>query len=109
MVPWLDDYEAGVDGIMTSVRKQPTEAVRFRRVLQKNPDLVHGSLFPETDEDILAAIILRFLNDNIFQTALYGADLRCTEMINSMEQLMRTAVTPKRGQFSTENLAPHQL
>lgn len=100
MDPWLDDYEAGIEALATSARKQSGEAAKFRKTLQKYPDLVHGCMFPETDEDIIVAIIMRYLNDHIFQKVLYGSAQQYTEMVSFIETQMQTAVEPKRGTFA---------
>lgn len=98
MEPWLDDYEAGIEALATSVRKQSGEASKFKKALHKHPDLVHACLFPETDEDIIAGIIMRFLNDHIFQKVLYGSAQNYTEMVSFIETQMQTSVEPKRGE-----------
>ncbi|KAH6606693.1 hypothetical protein Trco_005846 [Trichoderma cornu-damae] len=100
MDPWLDDYEAGVEALATSARKQSGEAAKFKRTLHKYPDLVHGCMFPETDEDIVVAIILRFLNDHIFQKVLYGSVQNYIEMVSFLETQMQSAVEPKRDLFA---------
>ncbi|KAL7911168.1 hypothetical protein GGI35DRAFT_446700 [Trichoderma velutinum] len=100
MEPWLDDYEAGIEALATSVRKQSGEAAKFKKTLHKHPDLVHACLFPETDEDIIAAIIMRFLNDHIFQKVLYGSAQNYTEMVSFIETQMQTSVEPKRDLFA---------
>ncbi|KAH0490468.1 hypothetical protein TgHK011_001935 [Trichoderma gracile] len=100
MDPWLDDYEAGIEALTTSARKQSGEAAKFRKTLQKYPDLVHGCMFPETDEDIIVAIIMRYLNDHIFQKVLYGSAQQYTEMVSFIETQMQTAVEPKRDLFA---------
>ncbi|KAL6787810.1 hypothetical protein J3E68DRAFT_417200 [Trichoderma sp. SZMC 28012] len=100
MEPWLDDYEAGIEALATSVRKQSGEASKFKKALHKHPDLVHACLFPETDEDIIAGIIMRFLNDHIFQKVLYGSAQNYTEMVSFIETQMQTSVEPKRDLFA---------
>lgn len=97
MDPWLDDHEEGVEGVMTIAKKRPSDANRFKRVLHQYPDLVHGSMFPETDEDILASVIMRFLHDNIFQAILYGSIQQYVEIISFLENSMQMSVEPKRG------------
>ncbi|PNP54209.1 hypothetical protein THARTR1_05416 [Trichoderma harzianum] len=100
MEPWLDDYEAGIEALAASVRKQSGEASKFKKALHKHPDLVHACLFPETDEDIIAALIMRFLNDHIFQKVLYSSAQNYTEMVSFIETQMQTSVEPKRDLFA---------
>lgn len=107
MEPWLDDYEAGVEALAIAARKQSGEVAKFKRTLHKYPDLVHGSLFPETDEDIIAAIIMRFLNDHIFQKVLYGSAQSYTEILSFIETQMQSSVEPKRGKLRLRNPEKH--
>ncbi|KAL7934901.1 hypothetical protein V8C35DRAFT_300130 [Trichoderma chlorosporum] len=100
MEPWLDDYDAGIEALATSVRKQSGEASKFKKTVHKYPDLVHACLFPETDEDIIVSIIMRFLNDHIFQKVLYGSAQNYTEMVSFIETQMQTSVEPKRDLFA---------
>ncbi|GFP52623.1 hypothetical protein TASIC1_0001077500 [Trichoderma asperellum] len=97
---WLDDYEAGVEALATHARKNSGEVTKFKKVVHKYPDLIHGCMFPETDEDIIVAIIMRFLNDHIFQKVLYGSAATYTEMVSFIETQMQTAVEPKRDLFA---------
>lgn len=100
MEKWTEDYEEGLEGVMTIARKRPSDATRFKRTLHQYPDLVHGSMFPETDEDIIASIIMRFLHDHIFQSILYGSIQNYVEVVSFIENHMQMSVEPKRGMFS---------
>lgn len=99
MEPFVDDYEVGVTEIMTMARKRPIEAARFKKTLKQYPDLVNGSGYPETDEDIVVAVIMRYLHDHIFQKILYGEVQNYTQMISFLENNMQSVVEPKRGKF----------
>lgn len=103
---WLDDYESGVEALATQVRKNTGEAAKFKKVVHKYPDLIHGCMFPETDEDIIVAIIMRYLNDHIFQKVLYGSAGNYTDMVSFIETQMQTAVEPKRGNVSSNLQRP---
>lgn len=95
MGQWLDDR--GIDGLLGSAKKRPVDAKRFKQILYQYSDLVHGSSFPETDEDIITSVIMRYLHDNIFQTVLYGSIGRYVEVISFIENEMQMSVEPKRG------------
>ncbi|KAF4461316.1 hypothetical protein FALBO_11891 [Fusarium albosuccineum] len=103
MDPWLEDHDEGVEAMLAAARKRVTEANKFKRVLHQYPDLVHGSGFPETDEDIVTSIIMRFLHDNIFQTVLYGAIHNYVEVVSFIENNMQASVEPKRDLFSVRS------
>ncbi|KAF4452482.1 hypothetical protein F53441_4687 [Fusarium austroafricanum] len=100
MEPWLEDYNGGVDALLNNAKKRGVDAVRFRNVLYQYPDLTHGSNFPETDEDIITSVIMRFLHDNIFQSILYGAIPKYVEHICFIENHMQASVEPKRDLFA---------
>ncbi|KAM0249120.1 hypothetical protein ACHAP5_003060 [Fusarium lateritium] len=100
MDPWLEDYKDGVEALMNNAKKRAVDANRFRKILYQYPDLTNGSMFPETDEDIIASIIMRFLHDNIFQSVLYGSIPRYVELISFIENQMQASVEPKRDLFS---------
>lgn len=97
MDPWLEDHTEGVEALLSAARKRTVEANNFRRAIHQHPDLVHGSSFPETDEDIIASIILRFLHDHIFQAVLYGTLGHYIDNISFIENHMQMSVQPKRG------------
>ncbi|KAK1250514.1 hypothetical protein MKX08_010517 [Trichoderma sp. CBMAI-0020] len=97
---WLDDYEAGAEALASHARKNAQEVARLKKVVHKHPDLIHGCMFPETDEDIIVAVIMRFLNDHIFQKVLYGSASNYTDMVSFIETQMQTAVEPKRDLFA---------
>jgi hypothetical protein len=97
MDPWLEDYKDGVEALMNNAKKRAVDANRFRKVLYQYPDLTNGSMFPETDEDIIASVIMRFLHDKIFQSVLYGSIPRYVELISFIENQMQASVEPKRG------------
>ncbi|KAM0426956.1 hypothetical protein ACHAPT_007854 [Fusarium lateritium] len=103
MDPWLEDHKEGADALLSVSRKRAPEANKFKRVLHQYPDLVHGSCFPETDEDIIASMILRYLHDNIFQTVLYGAIHNYVEVVSFIENNMQMSVEPKRDLFSVRS------
>ncbi|KAF5021425.1 hypothetical protein F66182_6519 [Fusarium sp. NRRL 66182] len=100
MDPWLENHDEGVEAMRTSAKKRLVDANRFKRVLHQYPDLVHGCSFPETDEDVITSVIVRFLHDNIFQSVLYGAIHHHAEVISFIENQMQASVEPKRDLFS---------
>jgi hypothetical protein len=82
---------------MGTAKRRPADTARFKAALQSHPDLVHATMYPETDEDILIAIIMRFINQHIFQQIMYGAADYHTDVFNFVETNMHSTVEPKRG------------
>lgn len=102
MAPLLDNHAKGVDELLTNSRKRPTEAHKLKHAIQTHADLVHGTMFPETDEDVIISIIMRFLNDSIFQKILYGSCASFVESLSFIEMALQNTVEPKRGERCTD-------
>ncbi|KAK2000893.1 hypothetical protein LX36DRAFT_629787 [Colletotrichum falcatum] len=100
MDPILDVHDQAVEDLLVIARRKPTDALRLKRTMHMYPDLVRGSTFPETDEDIVVAIIMRFLNDNIFQKVLYGSIADYVEVLSFVETALQNQVEPKRDLFA---------
>ncbi|KAH7250090.1 uncharacterized protein BKA55DRAFT_594251 [Fusarium redolens] len=80
MNPWLEDCEDGAHAFLNHVKRRITDANRFKSALNKYPDLMNGLNFPETDEDIVTSLIMRYLHARIFQSVLYGAMPRSPQL-----------------------------
>ncbi|KAF4776503.1 hypothetical protein HER10_EVM0006644 [Colletotrichum scovillei] len=100
MDPYLDDHEKGVEDLMTAARRRPSDALKLKQVIHQYPDLVHGAVFPETDEDIIIATIMRFINENIFQNIMYGSIANYVEVLSFVETALQNHVDPKRDLFA---------
>lgn len=98
MGPFLENPSEGVEEVLGVARKRPTDCMRIKRTIQSYPDLVHGCMWPETDEDILISIIMRYIHDNIFQRILYGSIANYVEVLSFIESSLQTHVDPKRGE-----------
>ncbi|KAK3386618.1 hypothetical protein B0H63DRAFT_468101 [Podospora didyma] len=99
MEPILDD-DSKADEVLTHSRKRPAEAQRLRKCITLHGDLINGCQFPDTDIDLIVAIVMRFLLDNIFQKTLFGVMPQAVELINFIEASMRNNVEPKRDLFA---------
>ncbi|KAF9762170.1 hypothetical protein IL306_003547 [Fusarium sp. DS 682] len=99
MSQWMD-CDDGLDVLLSHAKKRKTDVNRFKSVLGRYPDLIYGSNFPETDEDIITSVVMRYLHDNIFQPVLYGGIPRYVHTITNIENLMRASVEPKRDLFT---------
>jgi hypothetical protein len=96
--PIVDD-EDNFQHALGRARKSPEDVAKLRRFIGNHPDLIHGCFYPETDVDILISVVLRYLNDNIFQKGLPGAVQHLGEAISQIEGSMQSYVEPKRGEF----------
>jgi hypothetical protein len=101
--PIIDDEDNFQKTVMRAA-KNPEDVAKLRTYISKHPDLIHGCLYPETDVDILISMVLRYLNDNIFQKGLPGCVRHLGESIAHIEGSMQTHVKPQRG----KNLIYHR-
>ncbi|KAK0705552.1 hypothetical protein B0H67DRAFT_497653 [Lasiosphaeris hirsuta] len=97
--PILDD-PSKMDEVLSSAKKRPADFRGIRNYMTHNSDLVSGCMFPETDIDILIAIVTRFLHDNVFQMNLFGALPEAVEVLSFLEASMQNNVEPKRDLFA---------
>nr|XP_036579957.1 uncharacterized protein CTRU02_10008 [Colletotrichum truncatum]KAF6787713.1 hypothetical protein CTRU02_10008 [Colletotrichum truncatum] len=100
MAPLLDNHTKAVEETIAVARKKPTDANKLKHMIHTFPDLVHGTMYPETDEDIIISIIMRFLYDNIFQKTLYGSIAHYVEVLSFVETSLQNHVDPKRDLFA---------
>jgi hypothetical protein len=100
--PILDDDDK-MDDVLAAAKKRPADVQKLKRYLNSQGDLIYGCMFPETDIDILIAVVMRFLQDHIFQKILYGAVPETVEVISFLEGQMQTNVEPKRGKLPMPN------
>ncbi|KAK4141962.1 uncharacterized protein C8A04DRAFT_30365 [Dichotomopilus funicola] len=108
MDPTLDSDERR-DEVLTAAKKRPGDIQKLKGYLRSQPDLVYGCMYPETDVDIFIAVVMRYLQDHIFQKALYGATSDVVETINFLEASMQTNVEPKRDQFALRTWSAEAL
>ncbi|KAJ4307291.1 hypothetical protein N0V88_000674 [Collariella sp. IMI 366227] len=97
--PILDDDEK-ISSVLAAAKKRPADLQKLQKYMHQQGDLVHGCAFPETDIDILIAVAMRFLHDNIFQKILCGALPDTVELLTSIESSMQTNVSPRRDLFA---------
>lgn len=86
---------------VSAAKKHPHDISRLRKFMLSHGDLVHGALYPDTDIDILTAIVLRYVHDNIFQKVLFRGLRNTGEVVTYIEASMQTNVEPKRGESAS--------
>jgi hypothetical protein len=99
------DSESTCEEILAAAKKRPADIFKIKKCMTSHPDLIHGCMYPETDVDLVIAIIMRFLHDNIFQKILFGIMPGVVEVLTFTEGSMQTNVQPKRGE-SLETRSP---
>jgi hypothetical protein len=96
--PIVDNEEKFLK-FVARAKRHPEDTAKLQRFMANQPDLIHGCLYPETDVDILTSLVLRFVNDNIFQKGVPGAPAYYGEVIAQIEGSMQLHVEPKRGEY----------
>ncbi|KXX73605.1 hypothetical protein MMYC01_209753 [Madurella mycetomatis] len=97
--PILDDDDKMDEALMLAIKKA-SEVERLRKYMHGQGDLVNACMYPDTDIDIFIALVMRFLQDNIFQKTLIGAVPSAVEVLSYIEGSMQTNVEPKRDLFA---------
>ncbi|KAK3683354.1 hypothetical protein B0T22DRAFT_246192 [Podospora appendiculata] len=97
--PIVDDPEK-VNAVLALAKKRPTDIAKLRRYMDHHVELINGCMFPETDIDILIAIVMRFLQDNVFQSSLFGCLSTAVGTLDFVEQSMQKNVEPKRDTYA---------
>ncbi|KAL2117287.1 hypothetical protein VTJ04DRAFT_9455 [Mycothermus thermophilus] len=97
--PILDSDER-IERVLNRARKNTDDVLALRGFMQTHPDLVFGCRYPDTDADILMALVLRFLMTSIFNKVLYGAVPELVGAISFLEATMQNNVRPKRDLFA---------
>lgn len=100
-----DNFQHAVD----RVRKNPDDVAKLRAFVANHPDLIHGCLYPETDVDILISIVLRYLNDYIFQKGVPQGVRPLAEAISHIEGSMQSYIAPKRGNIMLPLNSAHRV
>lgn len=87
------------DSFVAAAKEQHRDILKLRRFILDRGDFVNGLLYPDTDIDILIAIVLRYIHENIFQKVLLGGMRDAGEIVTAIEGSMQTNVEPKRGEL----------
>lgn len=97
MAPFIEGDPAAISHFEESLRSRSPAALHIQGHL--NQDLEHSwaSHWPEMEEDIIASMIIMFLDRSIFQTVLCGKCTKYTNAIRVMEESMQTHMQPARG------------
>jgi hypothetical protein len=109
MSPYTEDLESSTDEVLSMARKRQPDWSKFKKMLQRHPDLMMGCRWPETEEDICVSMVLRILNDHIFQTSCYGLIDSYTDVVQFIERNLEMTVEPKRGKKATCNDVPRRV
>lgn len=94
MEPWIFDEADNVLQRLLRPEAGP-DIENFRGALRKHRDLWYASEVPETKEDILVSIVLRFLRERVLLCDL-SAFSHHVRLIKYAEGALQSHVTPNR-------------
>lgn len=97
--PILDD-PVKAEEVLANAKKRTADLRHLRTTMARHGDLVNACMFPDTDIDVIIAITMRFLQDNVFQKILFGTLPGVVEALTFVEGSMQTNVEPKRDLFA---------
>ncbi|KAK6210682.1 hypothetical protein LQW54_006031 [Pestalotiopsis sp. IQ-011] len=78
-------------------------AGRFLALLGRHEDLVAAAKYPDTSQDIIAALIWRFLYDEIFSQPFYHLGTDFIDMVEQLTSSMAEEVKLKRSDAALRN------
>ncbi|KAL8377884.1 hypothetical protein RB595_008527 [Gaeumannomyces hyphopodioides] len=89
--------------VLQRARKHPATWSSILKHMYQQPDLAQAAWYPDTDLDVLIAIVMRHLNEHVFQTTLYGARPAYVAAVAAIENSMAAHVEPRRDQLAIRN------
>ncbi|KAH8900891.1 hypothetical protein GQ53DRAFT_132698 [Thozetella sp. PMI_491] len=95
MGPIAED-SARMDDIVAQAKKKSESSHMIRKMMHKHGDIANGTMFPDTDIDIVNAIVMRFVYEKIFEETLYGTQKDLVAVLTFIEGSMTTNVKPTR-------------
>lgn len=108
MIPITEDASRR-DWVLTHTKKYPGDARDLKKFIHHYPDIEHGIGFPDTDIDVMIAVVMRFLHDNVFQKMLIGCVSEAISYLSFIESSMQNNVDPERGQIVAASPLPMKL
>ena len=85
--------------MLDNVRRHPSKSLPLRKALQRNADLCLACSYPDTDLDVLIAVVMRYLHEKVFSQVLYGAVPGFVDFVSTIEAAMQQSVQPARGEL----------
>ncbi|KAI1485139.1 hypothetical protein F5X96DRAFT_691314 [Biscogniauxia mediterranea] len=99
---WVEDWAESISKANFGPRPSPLQTKRrpqvhekFKLLINQHRDLKLSITFPDIDQEILAASIVRFLIEKVFSTTFSGTSENRFEAIMSLEESMQRHMDPK--------------
>lgn len=98
MQPILDNPEK-LYAVITATKKDWSALRDFRRSMHDQEDLIHACNLPDTDVDILVAIVVRYVHMFVLREPLLGEYKSELRLLDEVERAMNTDGPHKRGKI----------
>lgn len=72
-------------------------------MMKGHPDILRITEFPDTNQDAVTAIVMRFLHLEVFSKVLFDTVPNHVDILQQIEDSMRESVEPKRDLFAVRN------
>ncbi|TGJ83112.1 hypothetical protein E0Z10_g5647 [Xylaria hypoxylon] len=95
---WTDDFIVEKDFLrrfLEFFNNGPEIATRFRQFIHSNQDLLSAVGYPDTDQDILSACIVRFVWQRVFGEVSCSISSGTAESLKKIEHTMSLCTAPK--------------
>lgn len=79
------------------IKKNPALSGPFKDAVKCDSDLTNASIWPESEVEIISAVISRFMCLHIFGGPLYGVASHIGTSIENIGGLMAKQTQPKKG------------
>ncbi|KAI0125115.1 hypothetical protein BJ170DRAFT_488820 [Xylariales sp. AK1849] len=102
LTPVFDDDDCCSE-VLVNIHKNILRSAGIRSMMNSQPDLLRASHFPDTDQDVVVGMIMRFLHHEVFSKVLYDTCPNHIDILQQIEDSMRTNVQPRRDIFAVRN------
>ena len=105
--PIIED-QAKCEQLVAAAREHRDEFLLLEKYVASCPDLMRGSMYPDTDIDILTAVVMRYVYNNVFRHDVFGSSSELGKAVHFIATAMRDSAEPKRGEFTPESYKCHR-
>lgn len=99
MEPWTANPDIGTPLLLSSVEARASGAHQFAAAIRKCPDLIKASNYPDTEMDIVTALIWRALKTYLMDCLFLRHVSQASENIECIRRTLENYVEPKRNRF----------
>ncbi|KAH8677907.1 hypothetical protein BX600DRAFT_431217 [Xylariales sp. PMI_506] len=102
LTPVFDDAERSAE-VIHRLERNILRSSHIKKMMAQEPDLARCSVFPDTNQDVAVAMIMRFLYREVLSTVLCNTEPAVLDVLKKIEDAMRKNVQPQRDVFTVRN------